>query len=280
MEVLKVKTSYYKDIRIEDFLDLNFYHPFGYLFAVFFSRLNFSPSLVSVISMIIGFLGAFSIYLGYYFLASIMVVFSSVLDSSDGQLARMKNLSTSYGRIVDGVCGYMVFISVYIAIFLKYQAYYGNFFYCIVMFIAGFSNIIQNSIYDFYRTSFLAVKKNDFSFLTATTTKGFFYYIYRIYLYLQNIFVAKHIKILDTIKNSRDYERLKINYEKTFIKSIQKVNLLGDNWKINGILMLAIFKRLDLFFFYVIIFLNIVMFYVLIIQKKAEKEFLIAIKEV
>lgn len=279
MEANKEKTAYYKDITIEDFFDLNFYHPLGYRFALFFSRLNFLPSTVSLISMIIGVFGAILIYYDLHILGSMMVVFSSVLDSSDGQLARMKSLASSYGRIVDGFCGYIVFISIYIAIFLRYKSFYGGLPYCILMFIAGFSNIIQNSVYDFYRTSFVSVKKRDFSFLEVSSGNIFFNGVYRIYLKIQNLFVGRHIFILNLIKESKSYDFLKKIYESIFLRSIQFVNILGDNWKINGLVFLSILERLDLFFFYVIIFLNAVMIFVLIIQRKAEKRFLETIRE-
>lgn len=274
------RRKFYKDIRIEDPFDIYFYHPLGYWFAVFFDRMGFSPTGVSVVSLIVGVMGCILFYYNYFFVGSLFIVFSSVFDSSDGQLARMKNASTQIGRIIDGLCGYVVFGSFYIVIYYKYKHIYGDLKYLLLMFIAGISNMIQSSVYDFYRTAFISVGKEDYSFLDKNTDRRFFSFLYTIYLYLQKLFIGKHLTLLKHIKNRRNLSEIKDIYEKNLLSNIQIINILGDNWKINGIILLVIFGRMDLFYLYVIIIINIVMVVVLLIQNYKDKFLIKYISEV
>ncbi|MCX7641569.1 MAG: CDP-alcohol phosphatidyltransferase family protein [Elusimicrobiales bacterium] len=275
------RTQFYKDIRIEDFFDIYFYHPIGFKFALFFRNINLSPNFVSVISMFVGILGGFLIYMDYFLFGSIFIVLSSIFDSTDGQLARMKNISSYYGRIIDGICGYVVFISVYIAIYLKFKHIYGELNYLLLMFIAGVSNIMHSSVYDFYRTSFLAVKKNDYLFLSKLY-KNKISFLYSIYLCFQNILVGKHIKLLrifESMNKNQIFEKSKNFYEENMLSTMQLVNILGDNWKINGLILLSLIGRIDLFFWYVIIILNLIFIIVILIQRKKESVILNFIRE-
>ncbi|MCX7905899.1 MAG: CDP-alcohol phosphatidyltransferase family protein [Elusimicrobiales bacterium] len=277
----KDNTRFYKDIRIEDFFDIYFYHPLGFKIALFFKNFNFSPTFVSIISMIIGVLGGLLIYKGYFIFGSIFVVLSSVFDSADGQLARMRDLSSNFGRIIDGLCGYIVFISVYIALYFRFKDTHGELSYLLIMFFAGFSNIVQNSIYDFYRTSFIAVKEQNYSFLLSDLSSKFLSLIYGLYIFIQRILLSRHIQLLNLIKLNRgqSFNEIKKIYEETFLPNIQLVNILGDNWKINGLIMLSLVGRIDLFFWYVAIVLNLILIIVIFIQRKNEKLILNIFKE-
>lgn len=260
------KGPFIKDPLIEDWLDLNFYHPLGYKFAILFNKLGFSPNLVSFISMIFGLIGAFMVYYSMPVLGVLFIVFAGVLDSSDGQLARMSGKTSVYGRIIDGLVGYVIFGSIYILIGLKYKSF-------IAMILAGVSNGIHSSVYDFYRTAYLAVTRNRFlDFFPPEGKKNLFSKIYSFYMSYQTGICKHHISFIKKlITEGKVLNDEKLNfYKKKMISNIQYINILGDNWKINGLLFLAVINRLDLFFYYIIFIINLVFVLVVLRQRKID----------
>ena len=273
MALLQNRISY-KAVEIEDVIDLYFYHPFGYILAMFFNKLRFSPNTVSMIGMILGMLGGFMIYLDRFLYASFLIVFASILDSSDGQLARISGKTSVYGRIIDGLVGYAVFASVYVFIFLRYYNEYGFFKYLILMFFSAVSNSIHSSIYDFYRTAYISVVRNKFDDIFYEKKSSFYDKIYEFYTLIQKKVCSIHMGVLRKIYDNKiDDEKIKI-YKSKMLSNIQFVNLLGDNWKINGIIFLFILNRVKWFYFYVIFILNFVFLVVVLKQRKIDKEIL------
>ncbi len=259
---LQNKYSYIKDREIEDFFDLKFYHPFGYYLAVFFNKLGFSPNMVSFLSMIVGVCGGFFIHYGKDIQGALFIVLASIIDSSDGQLARMSKKTSKYGRIIDGLVGYIIFTSVYISIALRYEGVYG-----------WVTNGLHSSFYDFYRTAYLSIMKNNYEpFEKEEKEKNFLDKIYSLYSSYQNWICKYHKKFIEKVIKKEIIldEDKKIKYKKFMIENIQFVNLFGDNWKINGILFLSFINKLDLFFYYIIFIMNLVFVFVIIRQRKID----------
>ncbi|MEF3279430.1 MAG: CDP-alcohol phosphatidyltransferase family protein [Elusimicrobiota bacterium] len=262
-----------KDKEIEDIFDLKFYHPFGYRFALIFNRLGFSPNTVSIIGMFVGILGGFLIYYDFLFLGAIFIVLASVLDSSDGQLARMTGKKSIYGRIIDGLAGYLMFGFIYLVIGIKYFKTTGYISF-ILMIIAGLSNIIHSSVYDFYRTAIIHISKNKFDEL-YNYGSGMMKKIYIFYSSYQKAICSVHMEYIKNIvekKNSILSDSEILEYRKKMLSNIQFINLLGDNWKINGIIILSFFGRIELFFLYVIVVLNIAFIFAIIRQRRIDEE--------
>lgn len=264
------KGPIFKDKDIEDFLDIHFYHPLGYKFALFFSKLDLTPNMVSFMSMIFGVLGGMLIYHSMDISASIFIIFASVLDSSDGQLARMINRTSVYGRIIDGLVGYIMFASIYLAIFFRNP----KISFLILMIIAGVSNAIHSSVYDFYRTAYLSVLRKKYSDFSPLQNGGFLSKIYDFYSSYQRFLCRYHIIFIkNLVENKKEIDDNKIPiYKKKMLSNIQFINLLGDNWKINGVLFLSIINRVDWFFYYIIFIMNAVFAFVIIRQRKIDLE--------
>lgn len=277
MEHPQNRLSFIKAKEIEDFIDLNFYHPLGYYLALFFNSLGFSPNLVSFISMIVGIVGSIFIYKLNLICGSLLIILASVIDSADGQVARMSGKTSPYGRIIDGLVGYIIFTSVYLAIALRYKPIYGYKIF-LLMIIAGISNILHSNTYDFYRTAYLCVIKNRYDEMVVSDLKdnGFFRRIYSIYISIWKIILNSHMLFINSLKNGdiRLTEDKLAFYKKKMLSNIHFINLLGDNWRINGILFLSLFNRLDLYFYYIIFFMNALFIFVVLRQKKIDEEIL------
>lgn len=123
--------STFKSSDTEEWLDKVWTRPIGYLFAVFFNNIHFTPNAVTILSMIIGAASAIFFasgsyrYCGTYGLgmnitAVVMLAVADFLDSADGQLARMTNHKTQLGRILDGAASEVWFIPIYLALVIRF----------------------------------------------------------------------------------------------------------------------------------------------------------------
>lgn len=98
--------SAYKSEETEDFLDKKFNNPLGFLWAKMFMRLGVSPNTVTVLSMIIGVSGALLFYTDSFIpnlIGVLLITLTTILDATDGQVARLTGRTSELGRILDGV---------------------------------------------------------------------------------------------------------------------------------------------------------------------------------
>lgn len=121
----------FKSADTEEWLDKVWTRPIGYILAVFFRKIHFTPNAVTILSMIIGAASAFFFASGSYrycgtyglemnLIAVVMLAVADFLDSTDGQLARMTNHRTQLGRILDGAASEVWFIPIYIALVIRF----------------------------------------------------------------------------------------------------------------------------------------------------------------
>ncbi len=108
-----------KNPAVEEPIDLLVHRPLGYLLARLCYRTPITPDQLTVASMLIGIAsGALVIAsigkpgLGFLPHAAALFVLSAVVDCSDGQLARMRQSSSRYGRMLDGAVDAVVQVSV------------------------------------------------------------------------------------------------------------------------------------------------------------------------
>jgi hypothetical protein len=155
MEHQKVKyADTLKSADTEETLDLWFYRPWGYAWALLFRWLRIPPNPVTVVCIFIGVVagllfGKSDLYYNVIGMALLVVVNS--LDSADGQLARMTGQKTRIGRILDGMCGNIWFITIYIVLCIRMQNEGFSGWIWALGAIAGASHIQQAQMADYYR---------------------------------------------------------------------------------------------------------------------------------
>ena len=143
-----------KSADTEETLDLWFYRPWGYLWALLFRRLGIPPNPVTVVSIFIGvaaglLFGKSDLYHNITGMA--LLVVANSLDSADGQLARMTGQKTRIGRILDGMCGNFWFITIYFALCIRMQQEGFSGWMWVLGSLAGASHIQQVQMADYYR---------------------------------------------------------------------------------------------------------------------------------
>lgn len=112
----------FKSADTEEFLDIYFNRPIGYLWALFFKKLHIHPNVVTIFSIFLGIGAGIAFYFSeikYTVLGIFLLMWANHFDSADGQLARMTGKKTRWGRMLDGFAGDIWFITIYASICLR-----------------------------------------------------------------------------------------------------------------------------------------------------------------
>ena len=114
----------YKSMDTEEFLDIHFNRPIGYLWALFFQRLDVHPNVVTILSFFLGIGAGVMCYcpdLLHSIIGIGLLMWAKHFDSCDGQLARLTGKKTLWGRMLDGLAGDVWFVAIYMALCLRLQ---------------------------------------------------------------------------------------------------------------------------------------------------------------
>ncbi len=137
----------------EEWIDLIFYRPLGYQWALFFRKVGLTPNAITVAAIVLGMVAGVLFYfedLRLNVAGILLLIWANTYDSADGQLARMTGQSSEMGRILDGVCGDLWFITIYVAICLRLTPTW-SYGIWIVAAAAGYFHSRQAAMADYYR---------------------------------------------------------------------------------------------------------------------------------
>ena len=152
----------YKSQDTEEWLDIYFTRPIGFWWAKLFERWNVHPNVVTLFSIILGFIAGLMFYftdLWHNILGVLLLMWANFYDSADGQLARMTGKKTRWGRILDGFAGDVWFITIYLALVFRLWnqpiPYTSVSWGLIILLLAAFSGVFchahQCQLADYYR---------------------------------------------------------------------------------------------------------------------------------
>ncbi len=130
----KIKSTF-KSGDTEEWLDIVWTRPIGYRIAKMCEALDIHPNTVTIASMIIGALSClFFVHGSFYYegllgfelniVAICMLAYANILDSADGQLARMTGKKTQLGRILDGAASEVWFIPIYVSLVYRFYLHH------------------------------------------------------------------------------------------------------------------------------------------------------------
>lgn len=148
----------FKSRDTEEILDILFYRPVGYIFASVSKSLGLTPNVVTFISILFGVTAG---HLFFYqntainLVGVLMLIIAEALDSADGQLARMTNIRSRYGKIFDGVAGNLMFISIYVHLSIRFIIEGGTPWIFLIAVISGLSHSFQSAMSEYYRNFYL-----------------------------------------------------------------------------------------------------------------------------
>ncbi|MEO9870130.1 CDP-alcohol phosphatidyltransferase family protein [Ekhidna sp.] len=253
-----------KLIDIEERFDIYFSRFYGLYFAKVGKWLQLTPTHVSLISLVIGVVGGSLFYyqdrLGIMILGGSLVVWAGVLDSADGQLARMTGQSSDMGRVIDGLIDNLVFIACYVGGSLYFVPEYGWWIFVLTA-ATGYAHSYKAALYEFYKSEYLLlVGKSQSGYIPLTVDEikptGHKWYhkiidgINRDYTGKQIRFTSRTVEVRKMMRelassNSKSFDSLysKLNFELLFWWAW----LGGSNTHRNTAILFAIFGRFDLF---------------------------------
>ncbi|HTK80687.1 MAG TPA: CDP-alcohol phosphatidyltransferase family protein [Bacteroidota bacterium] len=151
----------YKARDVEETIDIYFYRPLGYGIAKGCQALGITPNVVTVVSIFFGVYGGHLLYFRDFTTnvwGIVLWIIADTLDSVDGQLARMTNHKSKIGRILDGLGGNIMFVSIYLHLFARMVVTYPDIWWPFLLALTlagGFSHSLQSGLADYYRNAYL-----------------------------------------------------------------------------------------------------------------------------
>lgn len=127
------------------FIDLSDYgRPAARRIAQSLKETRFTPIHVTIAFFISGLIGTICIIYGHFWFAAFFLIFKSILDAADGELARIKNTPSYTGRYLDSVADIILNAIILVAIWHISNA---NIWATIAAFI-GIQ--LQGTLYNYY----------------------------------------------------------------------------------------------------------------------------------
>lgn len=160
----KTLAATFKSADTEEWLDIHFTRPIGWLWARFFERLGVHPNVVTIFSILLGIAAGVLFYFDDLWLnlgGVLLLMWANFYDSADGQLARMTGKKTRWGRILDGFAGDVWFFCIYAAICLRLQGEWGIWIWLLCAFAGFVCHGKQCALADYYRNIHLYFLKGE-----------------------------------------------------------------------------------------------------------------------
>lgn len=285
-----------KSMDTEETIDLWFYRPVGYRWALLFERLGVKPNAVTIASI---FLGVAAGVLFYYndlwlnVLGMFLLVWANSYDSADGQLARMTKQFSRIGRILDGVSGDLWFVTIYVAICLRMMHFEGWSGYIFVLaVVAGYFHATQASMADYYRNFhlyFLKGKSGSELDDTEQLTRNFKFlswkrdffrklvlFFYRNYTKTQESFTPNMQRFRKVLKEKYG-EEIPLEFRERFrakSKPLMKyTNMLSFNTRVIALFIALFIDMPWLYFVFELTVLNLMLIYMVRRHENICKEF-------
>jgi phosphatidylglycerophosphate synthase len=272
-----------KSSEIAELADVYFFHPLGFHLARLAAALRMTPTQVTIIGALVGIAGGAMLYdehLGLWAFA--VLILHGIIDSADGQLARITGQVTELGKVLDGGAGYVTHAAIYLAIAAGVLHRGGSSTILLWMGLAGMASVAHAQMYEYHRTAYTSVVGDgrvprQEPAKVAPWLRGF----YRGYLFMQRSLIGLHAEVEAVLARRaiagvvRDEDR--ISYRRQFYAPVRGWNLLGDNTRFYAIGVLACFHRIDLFFAFILLPMNLAFLALWLWQRRADQRFLVTL---
>jgi hypothetical protein len=270
----------FKAFEIEELADVYFFRPVGSIIARGARAFGMTPTHLTVLGTLAGITGGALLYderLGVFAFA--LLILYSIIDSADGQLARMTGQVTELGRVLDGAGGYVTHGAIYLAITAGVVHRGGSSSILIWMLLAGIANAMQAQMYDYHRTAYITVvaeghAPDNESAKVPSWLRG----LLRGYLMTQRCLIGLHAQVEAALAArsvaGRVREDDRARYRECFYGPVRGWNLLGDNTRFYAIGVLVCLHRIDLFFAFILLPMNLALIALWLWQRSADRRFL------
>ena len=143
--------------EIEEATNSYVIHPIAGWLTPLLARFKVSPNAVSLTGMACGIAAGFAYchYRNFAFavVGLALMVTWHVLDGADGQLARLTQRQSQAGKVLDGICDYITFASVYIGLAWALSRDHSAWIWGLVV-LAGLCHAVQAATYEAQRQAY------------------------------------------------------------------------------------------------------------------------------
>jgi phosphatidylglycerophosphate synthase len=270
----------FKSVEIEELTDIYFFRPAGSLIARGARAIGITPIGLTIVGTLVGVAGGAFLYDERFGLVAFaFLILHSIVDSADGQLARMTGRVTELGRVLDGLSGYVTHIAMYLALATGLIYRGASLFIIFWMLLAGLATAIHAGMYDYHRNAYIAVVADArIPEYLASRVPGPFGWLFAVYLLVQRWLVGSHTRVEAILAAravaSRVTEEDRRRYREIFYPVVRGWNFLGDNTRFFAIGVLVCSHRIDLFFPFVLVPMNLAFVVLWFWQRNADRRFL------
>ena len=240
-----------------------------------------TPNQVTYSSIFVGLVSAYIFSIGTvqaFFFAGILLEVVLILDCVDGQLARAKECSSDWGRLLDGIAGYIIYLAVLTGVVVGFNQEY------VTLAVFGLVTIFRGIAYDYCKLTMItmiekgydgSIKEISDTHSKISQNNSTFWKVYFYYLQLQRfIFCGRFIR-LDKFsdygkENSKDY-LLSSTERKDYQK---KIGPLMVAWSWNGVdlplfllVLMSLFGVMERYLFPLVCFLALQFVFIMIYHR-------------
>lgn len=283
-----------KSMDTEEPIDIYFYRPIGYRWALLAKSLGVTPNAITIASIFIGVGSGICFYydnIWVSLLGIFLLIWANSFDSADGQLARMTKQYSPIGRALDGLAGDFWFASIYIAICLRLYPEWGGWIWALAI-VAGYFHSKQAAMADYYRNIhllFLKGKSGSELDNTAELTEQYnaetfknnwfnklYLFFYRAYTKGQEDWTPKCQKMFAAIRNAFG-ENVPQSFRDAFraksLPLMKYTNILSFNTRAIVLFISILISQPWVYFVFELVVLNILLIYMVSTHEKISKEF-------
>ena len=150
-----------KPRETEEWVDDHIHRPLAGLLVRLLVRTPITPNQVTLISALLGAASGFAMVRGlesprWLLGAALLLLLSVVFDCADGQLARAKGISSTYGAVLDGIADYVVGVSVGLGATWFTVGTYHSAWYALLGLAGVASIVLQSALFDNTKTRYIA----------------------------------------------------------------------------------------------------------------------------
>lgn len=259
--------------EIEEITNLYFIHPMASRLTPLLAKLRVPPNAVSLTGMAFGILAAAAYYryqeLRYTIAGFVLMIAWHVMDGADGQLARLTHSQSQSGKILDGICDYVTFIAVYVALAMALSRTMGDWVWALVV-TAGVCHAVQSAAYEVQRQEYNfwgrgqksaellganALPQGDAG---ASLVQRLLDMLYRQYIRMQfrvaGVTVEFRKKMAAALeRDPKRTELIRRRYCEAFAPAVRRWSVLSANYRTLGIFIGALLKAPQVYFAFEIV---------------------------
>ena len=146
-----------RPLEIEEATNRWLIHPVARRLTPLLARLRVPPNAVSLAGMACGILAGFAYNRledrRFAVAGLFLMVLWHLMDGIDGQLARLTGTQSRFGKVLDGICDYVTFTSVYLGLAVALDRQEGAWMWGLVL-AAGVSHAAQAAAYEAQRQDY------------------------------------------------------------------------------------------------------------------------------